>query len=68
MKIEIFMKTKVLLLALVVISLAASAVFAQDDKAILEVWDQFEYYGMTAAGPALEVIHAAWNEAHPNWH
>ncbi|MCB0154652.1 MAG: extracellular solute-binding protein [Anaerolineae bacterium] len=36
------------------------------DTRILEVWDQFEYYGMTAAGPALEEIHAAWNEAHPD--
>lgn len=39
---------------------------AGGDTRILEVWDQFEYYGMTAAGPALEEIHAAWNEAHPD--
>lgn len=33
---------------------------------ILELWDQFEYYGMTAAGPALEEIHGAWNAEHPD--
>lgn len=32
---------------------------------IFEVWDQFEYYGMTASGPAVADILAAWQEKHP---
>src|SRR5687768_12878959 len=36
-----------------------------EDQVILEVWDQFEFYGMTAAGPAVEEIHKAWQEEHP---
>ncbi|MEQ9690969.1 MAG: extracellular solute-binding protein [Bauldia litoralis] len=36
-----------------------------EDRKILTVWDQFEYYGMTAAGPAIEEIHNAFQEEHP---
>ena len=45
---------------------AASGAAAQDDRAILKVWDQWEYYGMSAAGPAVDVIHKAWQEENPN--
>ena len=61
------MKTiKLLAIFLVLLILTGTLVSAQEDAGILEVWDQFEYYGMTAAGPALEIIHAAWQEEHPN--
>ncbi len=50
---------------LIILSLLSGVVSAQESQ-FLEVWDQWEFYGMTAAGPALEVIHAAWNEAHPS--
>ena len=47
----------------------AGGAMAQDckpeDRQILTVWDQFEYYGMTAAGPAIEKIHAAFQEENP---
>ncbi|MCB1381253.1 MAG: extracellular solute-binding protein [Alphaproteobacteria bacterium] len=36
-----------------------------EDKKILTVWDQFEYYGMTASGPAVEKIHEAFQKEHP---
>ena len=36
-----------------------------EDRKILTVWDQFEYYGMTAAGPAVEEIHQAFQDEHP---
>lgn len=49
-----------------VVATATPRAQTEADKAILEVWDQFEYYGMTAAGPAVEEIHAAWEEAHPD--
>lgn len=38
---------------------------APEDRKLLTVWDQFEYYGMTASGPAIEKIHAAFQEEHP---
>lgn len=44
---------------------AASAQQCDGEQQLLTVWDQFEYYGMTAAGPALEKIHAAFQEEHP---
>jgi raffinose/stachyose/melibiose transport system substrate-binding protein len=36
-----------------------------EDRKLLKVWDQFEYYGMTAAGPAMEKIHAEFLKGHP---
>ena len=39
---------------LIILSLLGGIVSAQDSQ-FLEVWDQWEFYGMTAAGPALEV-------------
>lgn len=57
---------KRLVLVLMLLVLGSTLVVAQDEPEILEVWDQFEYYGMTAAGPALETIHAAWQAEHPN--
>ena len=33
---------------------------------IFEVWDQFEAYGQTAAGPAMEEILQAWKDKHPD--
>ena len=56
---------KKLAFLLVLMALMSGAASAQDSQ-FLEVWDQWEFYGMTAAGPALEVIHAAWNAEHPN--
>lgn len=50
---------------LVLLALLTGLASAQESQ-FLEVWDQWEFYGMTAAGPALEVIHAAWNAEHPN--
>ncbi len=38
---------------------------AEEDRQILTVWDQFEYYGMTAAGPAIEKIHQEFQAEHP---
>ena len=60
---------KLVVVFLVLVTLSLGPVSAQDDDSqnvILEVWDQFEYYGQTAAGPALEIIHRAWEEAYPN--
>ena len=58
-------RIKKLAFLLVVMAFMSGAVSAQESQ-FLEVWDQWEFYGMTAAGPALEVIHAAWNEEHPS--
>ena len=44
----------------------ASGAAAQDDRTILKIWDQWEYYGMSAAGPAVDVIHRAYEEENPN--
>ncbi len=56
---------KKFLFVLVIMFLLGGVVLAQESR-FLEVWDQWEFYGMTAAGPALEVIHAAWNAEHPD--
>lgn len=48
------------------VATAASAQECSDaDRQILTVWDQFEYYGMTAAGPAIEKIHEEFQKEHP---
>jgi raffinose/stachyose/melibiose transport system substrate-binding protein len=36
------------------------------EKVILTVWDQWEYYGMTAAGPAIDKIHKAFEKEYPD--
>ena len=46
-------------------SFAVSAL-AQDEKVILKIWDQWEYYGMTAAGPAIDKIHQEYQADNPN--
>jgi len=42
-----------------------SNVFAQE-KTVLEIWDQWEYFGMSAGAPALELIHEEYQKQHPN--
>jgi len=37
-----------------------------EEKVILEIWDTWTYYGMSAAGPAIDKIHAEYQKAHPN--
>jgi len=58
------------MMAAVVLTAGAIAIadgaHAQEENAILEIWDQWEYYGMSAAGPAIDKIHQAWQEEHPN--
>lgn len=65
----ILLKSGRLLAAAVMVAGWSGVSLAQEckpeDKVILEVWDQFEFYGMTAAGPAVEEIHAAWQKENP---
>ncbi len=59
---------KGILLAATALAWCAPAVAQEckpEDRQLLTVWDQFEYYGMTAAGPAVEKIHAAFQKEHP---
>lgn len=42
-----------------------SCVFAQD-KTVLRIWDQWEYFGMSAGAPAIEVIHKEYRKQHPH--
>ena len=47
-------------------AMAVAGVAGAQDKVILKVWDQWEYYGMSAAGPAIDKIHKTWEEENPN--
>ncbi|MCB1498756.1 MAG: extracellular solute-binding protein [Bauldia sp.] len=63
------LKYSVGMVAVTTALLGGSAAMAQEckpeDRKILTVWDQFEYYGMTAAGPAIEKIHEEFQKEHP---
>lgn len=49
------------------ISLAISSVaLAKEEQVVLKVWDQWEFFGMTAGAPAIEKIHQEYNKTHPN--
>jgi raffinose/stachyose/melibiose transport system substrate-binding protein len=64
MKSSIAFRIAIALPAILLIA-AATSLTAQQNVT-LKVWDQFESVGMTAAGPAVEKIHAEWAKAHPN--
>jgi len=53
------------LIALLLCAFGSVAISAEK-KVILEVWDQWEYYGMSAAGPAIDKIHQEYEKTHPN--